>query len=89
MERVPVEGFMNVFQLGLFYRYTVSAQNSPLVSMEVKKECLLGSKWTPLSRMKTGNTQIIFTQLAAKSKSLRYTVGPRRDAQFRLLGAAR
>lgn len=53
--------------------------------MEVKRECLLGSRLTPLSRMKMESTQIIYTQLVAKSKFLRYEMETRlsvNKAQF-------
>ena len=62
---------LNPFQPDSFSRYTASAQNLLPGSMEVKRECLLGSRLTPLSRMKMENTQITYTQLAAKSKFLR------------------
>lgn len=58
-------------QLDLLSRCTASAQNLLPGSTEVKRECLLGSRLTPLSRMKMESTQIIYTQLAAKSKFLR------------------
>lgn len=71
IETQSLKDALNPFQLECFYRYTASAQNLLHGSTEVKREYLLGFKLTPLSRMKMGNIQIIFTRLAAKSKFLR------------------
>ena len=62
---------LDPFQLESSSRYTASAPNSLPGSTEVRRECLLGSRLTPSSRMKMENTQITYTQLAAKSKFLR------------------
>lgn len=62
---------LDPFQLESSSRYTASAPNSLPGSTEVRRECLLGSRLTPSNRMKMENTQITYTQLAAKSKFLR------------------
>lgn len=54
-----------------FFRYIVSALNLHPVSMEERKEFLLGFRLTPLNRLKMENIQIICIQPAVKSKFLR------------------
>lgn len=74
IEGNSVDGTLSPFQLELFSRYTASAQNLLPGSTEVRREYLSGFRSTPLSKMKTENTRIIYTQLAAKSKCLRYAI---------------